>query len=64
MHVVVMLFTQPICDEFLQLSLLKAQATFLAFHVGKGVETSDRIKVELTKHRESCPRDQYFNVLV
>ncbi len=58
-----MLFTLPICDELLQLSLVKAQETFLAFHVGKRVETSDRIKVELTKHRESCPRDQYFNVL-
>jgi hypothetical protein len=60
---VVMLFTLPICDKFLQLSLLKAQETFLAFHVGKRVETSDRIKVELTKHRESCARDQYFNVI-
>jgi hypothetical protein len=63
MDVVVILFTLPICDQFLQLSLLKAQETFLAFHVGKRVETSDRIKVELTKHRESCPKKQYFNVL-
>ncbi len=44
-----MLFTYPICDEFLQLSFLKTQETFLAFHVGKSRETSDRMKVELTK---------------
>ncbi len=44
-----MLFTEPICDEFLQLNLLNAEETFLAFHLGKRVETSDRIKVELTK---------------
>jgi hypothetical protein len=40
-----MLFTYPICDEFLQLSLLNAQETFLAFHVGKRVETSDELKL-------------------
>jgi hypothetical protein len=59
-----MLFTLPICDEFIQLSLLKAQETFLAFHVGKRVETSDRIKVELTKHRETCPKGSIFQCFI
>jgi hypothetical protein len=43
--------------------LIKSAGNFFGIPVGKRVETSDRIKVELTKHRESCPRDQYFNVL-
>ncbi len=40
-------------------SILHAQQTLLAFSVGRRVETSDELKLKLTKHAESSPIESW-----